>query len=106
MKYAAYINEFKAEYKRVTTDPDRDRSKPKKGSKYIEIMVWGRENNQADVELRYCEEFYRMFGRQDFVNVRVFEGDLKTACQVARELKEETNGLKISYIEYFESVLY
>jgi hypothetical protein len=102
MKYATYINEFKAKYQAIVNDPTNDRSKPKKGSRYVEIMVWGKENDQAVVELRYCEEFYRMFGRQDQVSVYVFEGSLKEACQVAKELKKETNGLKISYIEYQE----
>jgi hypothetical protein len=103
MKYQKQIAEFKAAIKEAYRTTDT--RKPKKGSKEVEIMVWGRADNQAMVQLKYSEQFYRMFGKHNFVDVIIFTGDLKEACQVARELKAEC-GLKISYlaheeIEYF-----
>lgn len=103
MKYAKQIEEFKTRI--IEGYKNTDSKKPKRGSKDVCIMIWGRENEQAMVQLRYSEQFYRMFGQHNFVDVIIFEGSLKEACQVARELKAEC-GLKISYLEYTESVLY
>lgn len=103
MKYQKEIAAFKAEI--VRKYKLSDCSKPKKGTKSIEIMIWGKENGKAAVDLKYSESFFRMFGTMNFVDVRIFEGDLREACQVARELKAEC-GLKISYLEYQESILY
>lgn len=99
MKYQTQIADFKAAIKKAYKN--NDCSKPKKGTKTIGIMIWGRAENQAMVQLRYSEEFYRMFGRHNFVDVIIFTGDLKEACQVARDLKAEC-GLKISYQEHQE----
>lgn len=97
MKYQKEIAEFKAaiayQYK------ENDCTKPKKNSKVIHILVMGTENEQATVELIYDERFYRMWGQHNHAWVKVFEGSLKEACQVARDLKAEC-GLKITYIEY------
>jgi hypothetical protein len=42
-----------------------------------------------------------MFGTESSVRTRVFEGDLKEACQVARDLKSEVgNQFKIFFVEY------
>lgn len=95
--YEKQIEEFKAAIKDAYKTTDT--SKPKRNSKTVEIMIWGRENEKAMVQLKYSEEFYRMFGRYNFVDVIIFEGDLKEACAVARQLKAEC-GLKISYSEY------
>lgn len=103
MKYQKEIAEFKAEM--VRKYKTNDCSKPKKGTKSVEIMIWGRADGQADVDLKYSESFFRMFGTMNFVDVKIFSGSLKEACQVARELKAEC-GLKISYLEYQESILY
>lgn len=103
MKYTKQIEEFKAKILRGYKETDT--SKPKRNSKDVCIMVWGEENDQAMVQLKYSEQFYRMFGQHNFVDVIIFRGSLKEACQVARELKAEC-GLKISYLEYTESVLY
>lgn len=95
--YEKQIAEFKTAIQKAYKDGNSN--KPKRGTKTVEIMIWGRENEKAMVQLKYAEEFYRMFGRYNFVDVIIFEGDLKEACQVARQLKAEC-GLKISYQEY------
>jgi len=99
MKYSKEIAEFKAEM--IRQYKVNDCSKPYKKSKQVEILICGKENNQATVELRYDERFHRMWGQHNHAWVKVFEGDLKEACQVARDLKAEC-GLKISYIAFEE----
>lgn len=97
MKYAKEINAFKKtiqeQYK------NNDCSKPVKGSKTLQIIVEEKEGGRAYVWLKYNEEFKRMFGRLNGCWQEVYEGDLKTACNVARELKNETK-LPIKFWAY------
>lgn len=99
MKYSKEIAAFKA--KIINQYKNGDSTKPVKGTKSVEIRITGRENNTAIVELCYSERFRRMWGQYNFADVRVFEGDLKEACQVAKELKAEC-GLRISYLAFEE----
>jgi hypothetical protein len=98
------VKQFKDFYKELEQDAKkgiRDRSKPKKGSRTVVISVYEFKKGFANVSLRYQEEFIRMFGRVDTINIEVCMGNLKDACFVARELKTIIN-IPIQYIEYRE----
>lgn len=97
--YEKQINSFKAEIARKYKI--NDCSRPVKGSKNVSIVIYGRENNQAVVQLSFSQQFRRIFGQYNFAHEIVFEGELKEACEAARVLKEET-GLPIKYHEYEE----
>lgn len=97
------VQEFKAEVVRMVNDPDRDRRKP--GKKRMEIRVTEIMKNGAEVELFYDQKFFRMFGQHDTARKEIFTGDLKTACEVARELKKMLPAFKIEFLslEYMNS---
>lgn len=100
MAYEKVVAEFKAEVKAAIKESRSEYgSYPKKNSRRLEISVINRIGEEASVELNYSEEYYRMFGRHDFVTKVIFTGDIKEACKIARDLKKEI-ALPISYLEY------
>jgi hypothetical protein len=97
MKYGKCIDEFKTKIK--TQYKSNDCSRPKNNTKTIQIRVDEKANGNGVVSLYYDEEFFRRFGRHNTVWVEVFVGDLKKACEVARELKTEIE-LPIKFNKY------
>lgn len=97
------IAAFRAELIRVMKDEDRDRKRPVKKSKRLEIRVTERKGKKADLELFYDEQFKRMFGQHDTVRKDLaLNIDLKQACSFARELKKQLPTFSISFLEYQE----
>lgn len=97
------IAEFKQEVKNIWTSGNNDTSRPKR--KIMDIRVTEKEGQQAEVELYFDQEFYRMFGRHNTVRREVFTGDIKEACKVAREFKKLLPTFKIEFysLEYMNS---
>lgn len=95
------IAEFKAAVVNKKNDPDIDHRKPKRKALRLEIRVVEKEDKKANLELFYDQQYYRMFGQHDTVWQPVLNNvDLKTACDAARELKQQLNKFSIVFLPY------
>lgn len=105
-KYDKEIADFRSQV--IRQYKVNDCRRPVKGTKRLEInVVEDAPGEKGSVFLYYTEEFRRIFGRNNHAFTHIYDGELKTACEIARELKEQLGeNFKIVFQKYTEMELF